>query len=464
MYRVLVILAVISFSFPDTLKAQIKEETTDTYFTNPELLDSFFDKLYDLERNKTGKINIVHIGDSHIQADFLTNTIRQSLQKYFGNAGYGFTFPYSIAKTNGTKIISYDTNAEWESARNAVSNSSADIGLSGIRLGTESDNFYIKLTANQPYQFNTIKILHPSKDPMYNMALNIQSDDVNNTIKQEKSYTYHTVKKGETLYRISSKYNVSVDRIKKENRLRNNTIRLGQKIKIPRKTITYQPEIFAKDTLSLENQPYCSSYHQPDSLNQVYIMPNGKHDRYALNGFILENGNLGITYHTIGVNGAKVSDFNGCPLFFAQFSLLNADLVILSFGTNESFGKISEDTFLSELSIMINKIRQTNSSVKIIITTPPPSLLRKRQPNTLAEKYSESLMNNKKHTVWDMFSAMGGNGAIKQGGEWADLIARDKVHYSKEGYQLQGNLFLEDFYKTYNNYIKEKILNGDTIK
>ncbi len=48
-----------------------------------------------------------------------------------------------------------------------------------------------------------------------------------------KKGTYHTVKKGENLYRISLRYRVTVEAIKKANYLRNNRIHTGQKLFIP---------------------------------------------------------------------------------------------------------------------------------------------------------------------------------------------------------------------------------------
>ncbi len=45
-------------------------------------------------------------------------------------------------------------------------------------------------------------------------------------------YQTHKVKKGESLYRISKRYGVSVDQIKKLNNLRGNTISIGQNLKI----------------------------------------------------------------------------------------------------------------------------------------------------------------------------------------------------------------------------------------
>jgi len=64
-----------------------------------------------------------------------------------------------------------------------------------------------------------------------------------NTTEQVSSYTsedlsydknqkYHTVKTGETLYRISQNYNVSVNELKRLNSLTSNTIFIGQKITV----------------------------------------------------------------------------------------------------------------------------------------------------------------------------------------------------------------------------------------
>ncbi len=48
--------------------------------------------------------------------------------------------------------------------------------------------------------------------------------------KSSTKSTYHVVKRGETLYRISARYNVSVDNLKRYNNLEDNNIQVGQKI------------------------------------------------------------------------------------------------------------------------------------------------------------------------------------------------------------------------------------------
>ena len=49
-------------------------------------------------------------------------------------------------------------------------------------------------------------------------------------IKDSPNASYHVVLAGETLYRISVKYNISVDKLKQLNNLPDNTISVGQKI------------------------------------------------------------------------------------------------------------------------------------------------------------------------------------------------------------------------------------------
>src|SRR6056297_2082300 len=62
----------------------------------------FFSQWKSLILNGDKKIEILHIGDSHIQADFFTGRIRSRLQEFFpGSIGArGIIFPYNLAATN----------------------------------------------------------------------------------------------------------------------------------------------------------------------------------------------------------------------------------------------------------------------------------------------------------------------------------------------------------------------------
>lgn len=434
-------------------------------FVNQDLLNKIFEKLYNLEKNKRGKINIVHVGDSHIQADIFTNTIRSSLQSEFGNGGYGFTFPYRLIGTNGTYSVKYVSNANWRSQMNVSPVADVGVGLSGIALYTDSSDFIIQLSTDKKFEFNTIKIVYPTVEPQYELAttsepLSITSVSTGSTVS---GYKTHKVRSGESLSSIARKYRVTVTQIKTANRLRSNTIHAGRNLKIPTKatrsktkvsTIKVDNDLVRVDLIS---KPYYSSYTSDSLLDRIAVLPNGNFPTYNLNGFVIENDKPGVVYHTIGVNGAKLSDYSKYPLFFKQLPVLEPDLVILSFGTNESFGKISTSDYIYQVRDFIKNIQKyCGKDVTVLVMTPPPSLFRRRRPNPFVTNYSIALMELNDIPVWDLYSRMGGLDGIRAKGEYSKMIARDNVHYTTKGYETQGFMFSEDFIDAYNNFKKHK--------
>lgn len=458
-------------------------------FNNITLLNSVFEKLYQLEKNKKGKINIVHIGDSHVQADFFTNSIRQTLQSRFGNGGYGFTFPYKLAKTNGTSFIRYSSDIVWESRRNIYPVTDVSIGLSGIGLYTNNSDFSIEINTSPEYSFNTIKVLYPTKDPLFEVSttggniLEISQVEkeklMQKTVSVPKSsqlkYKKHKVQARETLYRLSNVYKVSVDEIKKVNNLTSNTIKVGSEILIPIQDIVKESNknkdiiVSKTETDSVKTQfspvlpknsavevkPYYTTFSLSELSNQIILEPDEKHTAYNLSGIVIENDKPGVVYHAIGVNGTKVSDYNKYPLFFEQLPILEPDLLIISLGTNEAFGKWTTAYYMSQMRTFINKVKAKNPNVVILLMTPPPSLFKRKQPNTFVADYSEALKGVKDCVVWDLLSKLGGAGA-PQSLSLSPLMARDKVHYTKAGYEMQGEYFSTDFLSAYDNYIKSK--------
>jgi lysophospholipase L1-like esterase len=166
---------------------------------------------------------------------------------------------------------------------------------------------------------------------------------------------------------------------------------------------------------------------------------------------VLENNNSGVIYHSIGVNGAKTSDYNKFRLFNEQLPVLNPDLVIISLGTNESFDKQSGEQYFANLNQMIQGIKDKNPQACVLVMTPPPSVLHRKYKNTFIEKYAELIEENanvKNYAVWDLLQVFGGNKSIKRNAA-KGYMARDKVHYSKAGYEKQGELFFEAFLQSY---------------
>ncbi|AWK02912.1 peptidoglycan-binding protein [Flavobacterium crocinum] len=419
---------------------------------NAQVLKNFFEKLEQNENQKNQKINIVHIGDSHIQGDLMTNEIRKNLQQRFGNAGRGLVFPYQLAKTNGSYNERFKSNRVWESYRNILPFRSSPVGLSGIGLWRDSGGFVMEMNVKDPsYKFNTIKIITPQNQNMFDLAV---SSKINSIQTTERKVITHKIKKGEVLGTIADKYNVSVAEIKRENHLKSNNIRAGRTLRIS--TNETRPKTISMSEfvpLTIESDSYSHYYNSDSPLSRIFLIPNKEASNYELNGLVLEKDASGIIYSGIGVNGAKYSDYNKYPLFFEQLKALHPDLLVFSLGTNESYDHLEAGNYIKELQEFISNVRTQKIDSPIIVMTPPPSLLR-RKPNNYINDYTKYIIDAAQKdgfAVWDLYDEFGGMSGIKQL-KAQGLIGPDWVHYSKKGYEKQGNLFTKAFLKTYDNF------------
>lgn len=424
---------------------------------NTSALVAFYERLYQLEQTKQGNLNIVHIGDSHIQADLFTAQMRNKMQDSFGNAGFGFTFPYSVAKTNNSAPIRFTASGDFQSVRNLYADTSRPVGLSGIALETKSNNFVIQLEVKDPkYNFTRLKIITPQNADLFDVSVSSKNTIIETKVPKRVT---HKVKPGEVLGGIADKYNVSLKALKKANGLKSDLIRDGKVLTIPSKQL--QPRFITKTEfvpIDLSPTIFSNDFQTEKPLNKIAIVPNQQINEFALNGLILGNNQAGVTYSGIGVNGAKSSDYNKFPLFFEQLKALQPDLIIISLGTNESFDKQTADQYFSQLDQMITTIKAKTPLATILVTTPPPSVLHRKYTNTFIEDYAQKIKSSAHETgyaVWDLFEVFGGNKNIFKNAA-KGLMARDKVHYSKAGYEKQADLFFEAFLKSYELYKSTK--------
>lgn len=417
---------------------------------NPNALLAFYEKMYQLEQSKSGKINIVHIGDSHIQADLFTAKIRAQFQKVYGNGGFGFTFPYSVAKTNNSAPIRYSASGNFQSFRNLYADANRPVGLSGFSMETTSKDFAIQLNVKDAqYYFTKLKVITPQNVNLFDVSISHKNIVIERKVPKKIT---HKVKPGEVLGGIADKYNVSLKALKKANGLKSDIIRDGKVLTIPTKG-TQSKTTTKTEYIPIELQPslFSNDYISETPLDKIAIVPNQEIEDFALNGLVLENDNSGVIYHSIGVNGAKASDYNKFRLFNEQLPVLNPDLVIISLGTNESFDKQSGEQYFANLDQMIQGIKEKNPQACVLVMTSPPSVLHRKYKNTFIEKYAEIIENNaqvKNYAVWNLLDVFGGNKSIKRNSS-KGYMSRDKVHYSKAGYEKQGELFFEAFLQSY---------------
>lgn len=184
----------------------------------------------------------------------------------------------------------------------------------------------------------------------------------------------------------------------------------------------------------------------------ITSMPgDDSHDFY---GVSLENRNAGIIYHSIGVNGARYDQYNKASLFWKQLPGLQADLYIVSLGTNEAQrSKFEEKEFRKELDEFLQKLKKASPNAKVILTTAPDSY-RNGRPNVVLRDFNLFLFEyctQKSIPVWDLYRVTNGYGAasswIRKG-----LMNADRVHYTAQGYQIQGTLFYNALARGYNSY------------
>src|SRR5574343_93070 len=435
---ILFLLGLTSFGFAqevDTTFVAIDSTIVDTVevtfdkndIQNTSAIAAFYERLYQLEQSKEGKINVVHIGDSHIQADLFTARMRNHLQNAFGNAGFGFTFPYSVAKTNNSAPIRFTASGSFQSVRNLYADSSKPVGLSGIALETKSDNFAIQVQVKDArYNFTNVKVITPQNANLFDVS--VSNKNIVIETKVPKKIT-HKVKPGEVLGGIADKYNVSLKALKKANGLKSDMIRDGKILTIPSKQT--QPRFVTKTEfvpIDLQTSFFSNDYISEKPLDKIAIVPNQNVNDFALNGLILGNNAPGITYSGIGVNGAKCSDYNKFPQFFKQ------------------------------LNQMIASIKEKTPLATILVTTPPPSVLHRKYTNTFIADYAVKIKENAHsngYAVWDLFEVFGGNKNIFKNAA-KGLMSRDKVHYSKIGYEKQADLFFEAFLQSYELYKSAK--------
>ena len=362
---------------------------------NSSALDSFYQKLANLKKNGSGTVSVVHIGDSHIQADFLSDEVRNGFQDFFGNAGRGLVFPYQLAQSNAPGDIISSSNTRWTYNRVAHPELNLPVGVSGFLIRTNTSGANINISIRQDFtrgyqSFNHLRFFLDSNSSN-SWIIEAEPNDVPYMIKREEG-----------------------------------------------DSAVYQDVTLSK---------------QSSGFTMASLPGSAARDFY---GVSLENSSPGLIYHTIGVNGARYDQYNMASLFWKQLPALNADLYIVSLGTNEAQrAAFPEAIFLKEFNSFIDRLRIASPRAAILITTAPDSY-KGRYSNKVLKTLNESLTSQANRLylpVWDLYKITNGFGSAYS---WSrrGLMSRDRVHFTAEGYRLQGQLLFNALAKGYNDYLE----------
>jgi lysophospholipase L1-like esterase len=368
-------------------------------------MNTFFQKFDSLYVFGTGKINILHIGGSHIQADFISNQIRRNLDDI--NRGYkpsrGYIFPFNVAKTNNPSNYTVKYNGKWNAVRTVQRNREIPVGMNGIAVYTN--------------------------DPEAEITVNLNTDE------SDTRWNFNELQ----LLGYADGDDESV-----------------------RPVLKYDDSTFIEARYDSITKTYRYSLPEPAGAFTICIRQEGTSPQtFYLHGFIPRNDEEGIVYHSIGLNGASVNSYLQCENFEDEMSLIQPDLVIFEIGVNDAISKdFNEKSFIDSYNMLIEKIERVSPGCSFIFITNNDSYKRVsrrkyavNKNGLIAQKAFFRLAEIHKGGVWDLFSVMGGLGSMPKW-EKSGLAKIDKVHFTREGYTLIGNLF---YNALMNYYLKNEI-------
>ncbi len=441
-------------------------------------LRHFYELLYQLEVGLRRTVNIVHIGDSHLQADWFSGHVRMALHRRFGSAGRGLIFPYKLASTNSPTDIIVQSNIRWDSRRNVSNTGTLPIGISGVTAKTNYRDFLLRIALGEnpyhlDYRFNKIT-LFTDKGPR-NYDLSLSKEGLTSSpamVSNGQNALYHTVQAGDNLTLIARKYQVSVAEIQHLNRLDGTQINIQQRLLIhpglqmPRTQAVQVPgsagEMATVRLSSHSLEPFASTVYLNERVDQVAFQGQQHvptQVQTTLYGLVLENfEQKGILYHMIGVNGAQFHHYTEAEYFFPQLRELKPDLIILSLGTNESHNTaFRREAFFREVDDFTHKLESEVPLAEVLVTTPADAF-RSGQVNanvgTAREVLFQYALQNG-HSVWDFYTIMGGEQSIQRWYE-SGLAQKDRLHLTRDGYILQARLLYDALIKGYGEYLANR--------
>lgn len=349
-----------------------------------------------------GNVNILHIGGSHVQAGDLSGQMRVNFSRFGENTigNRGLIFPFKVLKSNGPWNYYVQFSGDWGKSRCVSQEPDVALGLSGAAAiaRDKNDSVSFDFRGDTRWAFSKIRIIGETT-----------SSDVYPFIIADSDTIYYSEK--ET-----------------------------------------SPEAYIFD-LGNERTTF-----------QIAFRNVSEQTPFVLRGVMPLSEREGITYSESGVNGAAVPSWLRCSKFTQDLSLLPPDLVIFGIGINDANVPVDEfdpEVFKSDYRTLIKRIQSVSPNCSFLFITNNDCYLnlprRKRRgrkktfnPNTV--KVQQAFMDLAKQyngCVLDVYSLMGGLGSSDK---WLkeNLMKKDHIHFTREGYQLIGdimyNAIVEDYF------------------
>ncbi len=410
-------------------------------------LRTFFAKLDSLALWGDNEINIVHIGGSHIQAGVFPNRMRMNFSNILPGFGgeRGAIFPYSAARTNNPKNFEVHYSGEWKKCQNSRPPITETLGMMGYTISTNDLNSSISFNLNPEefgsnWKFNKLRLFATIGDPELMPILIINNDTIP-SIYEDSTFVFHlnsfaenaTIKLGKAsdFDRLYDKYNAKLsDKLDKSN--------MSDSI------LNSQFSIFNSDSIEIGLES--DNIQNPI---EEYCTTHTSNWKFSIMGLLPENDFNGITYHSMGVNGASLQSWLRCEKLEEQMAFIKPDLAIMAVGVNDAnveYGKFSKETFKARYNQLLSKIYAVNSNCAVIFITNNDCVVRVgrrsyglNKNTALVQQAMHELAEQHNGAVWDLYEIMGGFGSISVWNE-IGLANKDRVHFLVPGYNLLGDM------------------------
>lgn len=368
------------------------------YYGNAELkFHSLFNLFYKQVNNQREKINIVHIGDSHIQADVFTGQVRKKIKGFLGEeiSPRGFIFPFTIAKSNNPSDFRIIYSGNWDACYATVNRSDCNYGLSGVSISTHDSLTRIKIKLNEmlglEHRFDRLKIFY-----------NLDRSDY-------EVYPIH-----ENFYYSSRR------------------------------------DAFLNYVVFDLSRPV-------DSVDLIFMKGRNESEvPLEIYGFSLESQRHGVQYNAVGYNGATIETFLLGRQLIPNLIALNPDLIVISLGTNSGlYNTFRAKSFGRDYRQLLEILRDLFPDIPIMATTPNDNhyddKINKNMPRI--REVILNLAGDYDLAVWDFYKIMGGQGSMLN---WlkTGYAKADKIHFNSRGYLMQGDLFYSALLNAYMDYLK----------
>lgn len=348
-----------------------------------------FKQLFDATPNR--RLVIFHYGASHIQGEVVTTRAKEYLLNDFGDAGPGYLFPFSAAKTYSG--INYKTSHQgnWDYSKSYKLYAEIPQGVRGMTIETRDSSASFKLKFNN-------KI--PSDE--YDLIVFFDNNELTPDFK---------------ILADSNIFNVNDSLLALYQGKNYLTLNLNQSL----------------DSLSL--QVKC-----PDSNNLLRFY-----------GFSLQKKrDSGILYHPLGVGASPFESVLYLEHLKEQAAVLKPDIVLLDFGTNNILYDNSVPEKMPEyVEKAVSLFREINPEIIIVLTSTQDLYYKGRYIDAAVEfnHLMDSLAKLHDCMYWNFYDLSGGFAQIKH---WKNegFAQGDHIHLTPQGYKIKGWLLYKSFVNT----------------